>query len=180
MLTTARRCPPRARPRLLTSQASFDEVGIGSSTSSPSRNEHPLISKGGAAPRRSPRSAAARLRRGRPRLAEQLRRLDPACLRGVRCGHFQQRLARSFGDAVGIAMAHDMQVSGWYAPATNTHRAYAGRSFSIWRTRSGWLAGREVKVRRPEAWRAFLKALCSQRPETNHACWRPGRTNRRA
>ena len=49
---------------------------------------------------------------------------------------FNKELAHSFGDAIGT-MAHDMQVSGWYAPATNTHRyGYAGRNFEYFSERS--------------------------------------------
>ena len=56
---------------------------------------------------------------------------------------FNKELAHSFGDAIGT-MAHDMQVSGWYAPATNTHRyAYAGRNFEYF-SEDPVLAGSQV------------------------------------
>lgn len=52
-------------------------------------------------------------------------------------------LAHDFGTAIG-SMAHDMNVAGWYAPATNTHRyAYSGRNFEYF-SEDGLLAGRQV------------------------------------
>ena len=49
-------------------------------------------------------------------------------------------LARSFGESIG-KMADEMDVSGWYAPATNTHRsAFAGRNFEYF-SEDGVLAG---------------------------------------
>jgi len=45
---------------------------------------------------------------------------------------FNTELAHSFGDSIG-KMANEMQVSGWYAPAMNTHRnAFAGRNFEYY------------------------------------------------
>ncbi|QPL04617.1 MULTISPECIES: glycoside hydrolase family 3 protein [Actinomyces] len=52
-------------------------------------------------------------------------------------------LAHDFGTAIGT-MAHDMDVAGWYAPATNTHRyAYAGRNFEYF-SEDPLLAGTQV------------------------------------
>ncbi|MDK2809226.1 MAG: beta-glucosidase, partial [Clostridiales bacterium] len=49
-------------------------------------------------------------------------------------------LALSFGESIGM-MADEMGVSGWYAPAMNTHRsAFAGRNFEYY-SEDGLLAG---------------------------------------
>ncbi|MBO6283076.1 MAG: glycoside hydrolase family 3 protein, partial [Pseudobutyrivibrio sp.] len=49
-------------------------------------------------------------------------------------------MALAFGQSIG-RMANDMDVSGWYAPATNTHRsAFAGRNFEYY-SEDGVLAG---------------------------------------
>ncbi|MFA9376975.1 MAG: glycoside hydrolase family 3 N-terminal domain-containing protein [Lachnotalea sp.] len=49
-------------------------------------------------------------------------------------------LALSFGESIG-KMADEMDVSGWYAPAMNTHRnAFAGRNFEYY-SEDGVLAG---------------------------------------
>ncbi len=50
-------------------------------------------------------------------------------------------LALEFGESIG-KMADEMDVSGWYAPAMNTHRsAFAGRNFEYY-SEDGVLAGR--------------------------------------
>ncbi len=50
-------------------------------------------------------------------------------------------LALEFGESIG-KMADEMNVSGWYAPAMNTHRsAFAGRNFEYY-SEDGVLAGR--------------------------------------
>ena len=50
-------------------------------------------------------------------------------------------IAYDFGDCIG-AMADEMNVSGWYAPAMNTHRnAFCGRNFEYF-SEDGVLAGR--------------------------------------
>lgn len=49
-------------------------------------------------------------------------------------------LAYAFGDSIGT-MANEMNVSGWYAPAMNTHRsAFGGRNFEYY-SEDGVLAG---------------------------------------
>ncbi len=49
-------------------------------------------------------------------------------------------IAQSFGESIG-KMADEMEVSGWYAPAMNTHRsAFAGRNFEYY-SEDGVLAG---------------------------------------
>lgn len=83
---------------------------------------------------------------------------------------FNKELAHSFGDAIGT-MAHDMQVSGWYAPATNTHRyAYAGRNFEYF-SEDPVLAGSEVaeeiKGAQAKGVYAFLKHFALNDQETN-------------
>lgn len=50
-------------------------------------------------------------------------------------------LALSFGESIG-KMADEMEVSGWYAPAMNTHRnAFAGRNFEYY-SEDGVLSGK--------------------------------------
>ena len=50
-------------------------------------------------------------------------------------------MALTFGESIG-KMADEMQVSGWYAPAMNTHRnAFAGRNFEYY-SEDGVLAGK--------------------------------------
>ena len=54
---------------------------------------------------------------------------------------WNEDLARAFGDSIG-KMADEMNVSGWYAPAMNTHRsAFAGRNFEYY-SEDGFLAGK--------------------------------------
>ncbi|MFS6554483.1 glycoside hydrolase family 3 N-terminal domain-containing protein, partial [Parabacteroides distasonis] len=49
-------------------------------------------------------------------------------------------IAKQFGESIG-EMADEMGVSGWYAPAMNTHRsAFAGRNFEYY-SEDGVLAG---------------------------------------
>ena len=83
---------------------------------------------------------------------------------------FNKELAHSFGDAIST-MAHDMQVSGWYAPATNTHRyAYAGRNFEYF-SEDPVLAGKqvaeEIKGAQAKGVYAFLKHFALNDQETN-------------
>ena len=49
-------------------------------------------------------------------------------------------LATEFGDMIGT-MAHEMHVTGWYAPAMNIHRsAFSGRNFEYY-SEDGYLSG---------------------------------------
>ena len=49
-------------------------------------------------------------------------------------------LATQFGDMIGT-MAHEMHVTGWYAPAMNIHRsAFSGRNFEYY-SEDGYLSG---------------------------------------
>ena len=54
---------------------------------------------------------------------------------------WNKELAQEFGSSIGM-MADEMGVSGWYAPAMNTHRsAFAGRNFEYY-SEDGLLAGK--------------------------------------
>ena len=54
---------------------------------------------------------------------------------------WNEDLARAFGESI-AAMAEDMDVSGWYAPAMNIHRTpLAGRNFEYY-SEDGFLSGR--------------------------------------
>jgi beta-glucosidase len=54
---------------------------------------------------------------------------------------WNKNLAKEFGESIG-KMADEMGVSGWYAPAMNTHRsAFAGRNFEYY-SEDGLLAGK--------------------------------------
>ena len=54
---------------------------------------------------------------------------------------WNEDLAKEFGSSIG-QMADEMNVSGWYAPAMNTHRsAFAGRNFEYY-SEDGLLAGK--------------------------------------
>ena len=54
---------------------------------------------------------------------------------------WNEDLAHDFGSSIG-KMADEMGVSGWYAPAMNTHRsAFAGRNFEYY-SEDGFLAGK--------------------------------------
>ncbi len=54
---------------------------------------------------------------------------------------WNQDVALAFGESIG-KMADEMEVSGWYAPAMNTHRnAFAGRNFEYY-SEDGVLAGK--------------------------------------
>lgn len=83
---------------------------------------------------------------------------------------FNKELARSFGDAIGT-MAHDMQVSGWYAPATNTYRyAYAGCNFEYFSedpVLAGTQVAEEIKGAQAKGVYAFLKHFALNDQETN-------------
>lgn len=54
---------------------------------------------------------------------------------------WNREIAEAFGESIG-KMADEMEVSGWYAPAMNTHRnAFAGRNFEYY-SEDGVLSGR--------------------------------------
>lgn len=79
-------------------------------------------------------------------------------------------LARQYGDAIG-KMAHEMKVTGWYAPAMNIHRsAYSGRNFEYFSedgVLSGKIAAQEVKGASDAGVYAFIKHYALNDQETN-------------
>ncbi|QPK80999.1 glycoside hydrolase family 3 C-terminal domain-containing protein [Schaalia sp. ZJ405] len=83
---------------------------------------------------------------------------------------FNKEIAKDFGEAIGT-MAHDMDVAGWYAPATNTHRyAYAGRNFEYF-SEDPMLAGtqvaQEIQGAAEHGVYAFVKHFALNDQETN-------------
>ena len=83
---------------------------------------------------------------------------------------FNTELAHSFGDSIG-KMANEMQVSGWYAPAMNTHRnAFAGRNFEYYSEDpilSGRIASEAVKGAAEHGVYAYIKHFALNDQETN-------------
>lgn len=83
---------------------------------------------------------------------------------------FNTELAHSFGDSIG-KMANEMQVSGWYAPAMNTHRsAFAGRNFEYYSEDpilSGKIAAEAVKGAADNGVYAYIKHFALNDQETN-------------
>lgn len=79
-------------------------------------------------------------------------------------------LAAAFGDMIG-RMAHDMDASGWYAPAMNIHRsAFGGRNFEYFSedaTLSGMMASTEIAAARKQGVYAFMKHFALNDQETN-------------
>lgn len=79
-------------------------------------------------------------------------------------------LAKRYGQMIGD-MAHDMDISGWYAPAMNVHRnAYAGRNFEYF-SEDAYLAGQmavnEIQGARSKGVYAFMKHFAMNEQETN-------------
>ena len=79
-------------------------------------------------------------------------------------------LASAFGDMIG-RMAHDMDASGWYAPAMNIHRsAFGGRDFEYFSEDplfSGAMASSEIAAAREQGVYAFMKHFVLNDQETN-------------
>ena len=79
-------------------------------------------------------------------------------------------LAHAFGDSIG-RMANDMDVSGWYAPATNTHRsAFAGRNFEYYSedgVLAGWMCANAVQGARDHGVYSYVKHFATNDQETN-------------
>ncbi len=79
-------------------------------------------------------------------------------------------LARDFGDSIG-QMANEMDVSGWYAPATNTHRsAFAGRNFEYFSedgVLAGWMCANAVNGARDHGVYSYVKHFATNDQETN-------------
>lgn len=79
-------------------------------------------------------------------------------------------IAEEFGESIG-KMADEMKVSGWYAPAMNTHRsAFAGRNFEYY-SEDGILAGKMAASAIRGAERhgvyAYMKHFALNDQETN-------------
>lgn len=79
-------------------------------------------------------------------------------------------LGHRFGESIG-EMADEMDVSGWYAPAMNTHRtAFAGRNFEYFSedgVLSGYMAGNEVAGAASKGVYAYIKHFAVNDQETN-------------
>ncbi len=79
-------------------------------------------------------------------------------------------LAHAFGASIG-RMANDMDVSGWYAPATNTHRsAFAGRNFEYYSedgVLAGWMCANAVNGAREYGVYSYVKHFATNDQETN-------------
>ncbi len=79
-------------------------------------------------------------------------------------------LAERFGDSIG-EMANEMNVSGWYAPAMNTHRsAFAGRNFEYYSedgVLSGNMAANAVIGAKNHGVYAYIKHFALNDQETN-------------
>lgn len=79
-------------------------------------------------------------------------------------------IAERFGESIG-KMADEMGVSGWYAPAMNTHRsAFAGRNFEYYSedgVLSGFMAARATVGAEKYGVYAYLKHFALNDQETN-------------
>ena len=79
-------------------------------------------------------------------------------------------LAKQFGDMIG-QMAHDMHVTGWYAPAMNIHRsAFGGRNFEYYSEDgylSGVMASNAIAGAREQGVYSFMKHFALNDQETN-------------
>ena len=79
-------------------------------------------------------------------------------------------IAHAFGQSIG-RMANDMDVSGWYAPATNTHRsAFAGRNFEYYSedgVLAGWMCANAVAGAREWGVYSYVKHFAINDQETN-------------
>lgn len=83
---------------------------------------------------------------------------------------FNKELARAFGETIGT-MAQEMNVTGWYAPAMNTHRtAYAGRNFEYFSedgVLAGTMAAEQVAGAKSKGVYAFVKHFALNDQETD-------------
>ena len=79
-------------------------------------------------------------------------------------------IAKQFGQSIG-KMADEMDVSGWYAPAMNTHRsAFAGRNFEYYSEDgilSGYMAANAVQGAEEYGVYAYIKHFALNDQETN-------------
>lgn len=78
-------------------------------------------------------------------------------------------LAKQFGEMIG-AMAHDMHVAGWYAPAMNIHRnVFSGRTFEYFSEDSllsGVMASSEISGAKSKGVYSFMKHFALNDQET--------------
>ncbi|OZG67531.1 glycoside hydrolase family 3 N-terminal domain-containing protein [Bifidobacterium eulemuris] len=83
---------------------------------------------------------------------------------------FNADLATEYGEIIGD-MAHEMNVTGWYAPAMNIHRsAYAGRNFEYFSEDpllSGVMAANENAAAASKGVYGFIKHFALNDQETN-------------
>ncbi|MDD6200940.1 MAG: glycoside hydrolase family 3 N-terminal domain-containing protein, partial [Firmicutes bacterium] len=83
---------------------------------------------------------------------------------------WNEDLAHEFGSSIG-KMADEMGVSGWYAPAMNTHRsAFAGRNFEYYSEDSllsGKMAANAVAGAKEHGVYSFIKHFALNDQETN-------------
>ena len=83
---------------------------------------------------------------------------------------FNKDLAHQFGDSIG-KMANEMDVSGWYAPAMNTHRtAFAGRNFEYYSedgVLSGYIAANAILGSHENGVYAYMKHFALNDQEGN-------------
>ena len=83
---------------------------------------------------------------------------------------FIEDIAYAFGQSIG-AMANEMNVSGWYAPAMNIHRsAFAGRNFEYYSEDgflSGKIASQAVQGAAENGVYAYIKHFALNDQETN-------------
>ena len=79
-------------------------------------------------------------------------------------------LAKQFGEMI-AQMAHDMHVTGWYAPAMNIHRsAFGGRNFEYYSEDgylSGVMASNAIAGAREQGVYSFMKHFALNDQETN-------------
>lgn len=79
-------------------------------------------------------------------------------------------IATAFGQSIG-KMADEMDVSGWYAPATNTHRsAFGGRNFEYYSedgVLAGWMAASASNGAREYGVYSYVKHFATNDQETN-------------
>ncbi len=83
---------------------------------------------------------------------------------------WNKNLALKFGESIG-KMADEMEVSGWYAPAMNTHRsAFAGRNFEYYSedgVLSGYMASNAIVGAEEYGVYAYMKHFALNDQETN-------------
>lgn len=81
-------------------------------------------------------------------------------------------LATEFGDMIGT-MAHEMHVTGWYAPAMNIHRsAFSGRNFEYYSEDgylSGVMASSAIDAASEKGVYSFMKHYALNDQETNRS-----------